>query len=195
MIDSSRHFMPVEVVKRNLDAMAAVKLNVLHWHLVDDQASGSSAWPSRACTRRRRTATSTPAPRSARSRTTRRARHPGGARVRPARPRDGVGDRLPRAREPARALPDRAQLGHLRPTVNPIQEETYRFLDVFFAEMAALFDDQFMHIGGDENNGIQWAANPEIAAFMAREGYPTPWRCSATSTSGCSRSSPATASA
>ncbi len=37
MIDSSRHFMPVEMVKRNLDGMAAVKLNVLHWHLVDDQ--------------------------------------------------------------------------------------------------------------------------------------------------------------
>ncbi len=37
MIDASRHFMPVEVIKRNLDGMAAVKLNVLHWHLVDDQ--------------------------------------------------------------------------------------------------------------------------------------------------------------
>ncbi len=37
MMDVSRHFMPVEVVERNLDAMAAVKLNVLHWHLSDDQ--------------------------------------------------------------------------------------------------------------------------------------------------------------
>ena len=37
MIDVSRHWMPVEVLKRNLDAMAAVKLNVLHLHLTDDQ--------------------------------------------------------------------------------------------------------------------------------------------------------------
>ena len=37
MMDVSRHWMPVEVVKRNLDAMAAVKLNVFHWHLSDDQ--------------------------------------------------------------------------------------------------------------------------------------------------------------
>src|SRR5215813_6661933 len=37
MIDVSRHFMPVEVLKRNLDGMAAVKMNVLHWHLSDDQ--------------------------------------------------------------------------------------------------------------------------------------------------------------
>src|SRR5580698_4709945 len=37
MIDSSRHFLPVDVIKRNLDGMAAVKMNVLHWHLSDDQ--------------------------------------------------------------------------------------------------------------------------------------------------------------
>jgi hexosaminidase len=37
MIDAGRHFEPVEVIKRNLDAMAAVKLNVFHWHLTEDQ--------------------------------------------------------------------------------------------------------------------------------------------------------------
>ena len=37
MLDVSRHWMPMDVVKRNLDAMAAVKLNVFHWHLSDDQ--------------------------------------------------------------------------------------------------------------------------------------------------------------
>ena len=33
MIDCGRHFIPVDVIKRNLDGMAAVKLNVFHWHL------------------------------------------------------------------------------------------------------------------------------------------------------------------
>src|SRR5215467_6086483 len=33
MIDSARHFTPLEVIRRNLDAMEAVKLNVFHWHL------------------------------------------------------------------------------------------------------------------------------------------------------------------
>jgi hexosaminidase len=37
LIDAGRHFMPVEVMKRNLDGMAAVKMNVLHWHLSEDQ--------------------------------------------------------------------------------------------------------------------------------------------------------------
>ncbi len=37
MIDAARHFQPVAVVKRNLDAMASLKMNVFHWHLSDDQ--------------------------------------------------------------------------------------------------------------------------------------------------------------
>jgi hexosaminidase len=37
MIDVGRHFMPMEVIKRNLDGMAAVKMNVFHWHLSDNQ--------------------------------------------------------------------------------------------------------------------------------------------------------------
>lgn len=38
MIDSSRHYLPLRSIKRIIDAMSWVKLNVLHWHLVDDQA-------------------------------------------------------------------------------------------------------------------------------------------------------------
>ena len=37
MIDVSRHFQPINVLKRNLEAMAAVKMNVFHWHLTEDQ--------------------------------------------------------------------------------------------------------------------------------------------------------------
>src|SRR5258705_13615307 len=37
LIDVGRHYEPMELLKRNLDAMAAVKLNVFHWHLTEDQ--------------------------------------------------------------------------------------------------------------------------------------------------------------
>ena len=40
MIDTSRHFLPLDLITRNLDAMEAAKLNVLHWHLTDSQS-----WP------------------------------------------------------------------------------------------------------------------------------------------------------
>jgi hexosaminidase len=38
MLDTSRHFYPTLFLRLLIDAMAAVKLNVLHWHLADDQA-------------------------------------------------------------------------------------------------------------------------------------------------------------
>jgi hexosaminidase len=37
MIDSARHFIPLDVIKRNLDGMEAVKMNVFHWHLSENQ--------------------------------------------------------------------------------------------------------------------------------------------------------------
>src|SRR5580704_15709029 len=36
-LDVARHWMPEDVVRRNLDGMASVKLNVFHWHLTDDE--------------------------------------------------------------------------------------------------------------------------------------------------------------
>jgi len=37
LLDCSRHFMPKDFVKRYIDLLACHKLNVLHWHLTDDQ--------------------------------------------------------------------------------------------------------------------------------------------------------------
>eukprot|EP00825_Cyclidium_porcatum_P000281 TRINITY_DN10035_c0_g1_i1.p1 TRINITY_DN10035_c0_g1~~TRINITY_DN10035_c0_g1_i1.p1 ORF type:complete len:483 (+),score=71.46 TRINITY_DN10035_c0_g1_i1:199-1647(+) len=38
LLDVSRHFFPIEVIKKILDQMAYFKLNKFHWHLIDDQA-------------------------------------------------------------------------------------------------------------------------------------------------------------
>jgi hexosaminidase len=172
MIDSSRHFMPVEVVKRNLDGMAAVKLNVLHWHLVDDQGFRVECL---AFPRLHEAASDGLYYSHAQIREVQDYAAERGIRVVPEFDLPGHATAWATAHPELASLPGPYQIerfwGIFDPTVNPIQEETYRFLDAFFAEMAALFDDEFLHIGGDENNGKQWAANPEIAAYMAREGY------------------------
>jgi hexosaminidase len=175
MIDSSRHFMPVEMLKRNLDGMAAVKLNVLHWHLVDDQGfrveclahpklhelGSDGDFYTRTQIRE---VIDYAADR--------------GIRVVPEFDLPGHGTAWLTAYPGLASAPGPYEIerswGIFDPTVNPIIEETYTFLDAFFAEMAELFDDEFMHIGGDENNGKHWLANPDIVAFMEANGYDEP---------------------
>ncbi len=175
MIDSSRHFMPVDVIKRNLDGMAAVKLNVLHWHLVDDQGFRVEclAFPKLHehgsdgdyYTRTQiREVIDYAADR--------------GIRVVPEFDLPGHGTAWLTAYPELGSAPGPYEIerswGIFDPTINPTIEGTYVFLDTFFAEMAELFDDDFIHIGGDENNGKHWLANPEITAFMEAHGYAEP---------------------
>ena len=163
MIDVGRHFIPLDVLKRNLDGMAAVKLNVFHWHLSENQGfrveskkfpklhghgfgrtllhPGRSARPDRLCAR---------------------ARHPRRPGVRYARPQHGLVRRLSRTGQRAGPYQIERKWGVFDPAMDPTREETYKFLDTFIGEMAGLFPDQFFHIGGDEVNGKQWDANPKI---------------------------------
>ena len=60
--------------------------------------------------------------------------------------------------------------GVFDPTIDPTKKETYTFFAKFFKEMAQLFTDEYMHIGGDENNGVQWDKNPKIQEFMKKNG-------------------------
>jgi hexosaminidase len=60
--------------------------------------------------------------------------------------------------------------GVFAPTFDPTNEKIYPFFDAFFKEMAALFPDPYLHIGGDEVEGHQWDANPAILAFKKKNG-------------------------
>src|SRR5262249_365336 len=62
------------------------------------------------------------------------------------------------------------EAGIFDPTLDPTREEVYQLLDGFLGEMAALFPDEYIHIGGDENEGKQWDRNPQIQAFMKQQG-------------------------
>ena len=171
MIDVGRHFIPPDVLKRNLDGMAAVKLNVFHWHLSENQGFRveSKKFPKLqgmgsdglyytqdeirgviAYARER------------------------GIRVVPEFDMPGHATAwfggYPELASGLGPYQIERQWGVFDPAMDPTREKTYKFLDAFIGEMAGLFPDQFFHIGGDEVNGKEWDANPRIQAFMRAQG-------------------------
>src|SRR6185312_10981600 len=60
------------------------------------------------------------------------------------------------------------EFGIFNPVMDPTRKSTYKFLDKFIGEMATIFPDPYMHIGGDENNGVQWKNSPRIQEFMQK---------------------------
>ena len=170
MIDSVRHWQPVEVITRNLDAMAVVKLNVLHLHLTDDQGFRveSKKFPEFTAKASDGNFYSQDDIRAIIACATAR-----GIRVMPEFDLPGHGQAWATAHPEFAAAPGPWEL--LRNwgsnvALDPTNEDLYTLLDGFIGEMAALFPDAYLHIGGDENNGKQWTANAKIQAFIKEHG-------------------------
>ncbi|QKG57488.1 family 20 glycosylhydrolase [Hymenobacter sp. BRD128] len=175
MIDPARHFLPVAVIKRNLDGMAAVKLNVLHWHLCDDQG-----WrvESKLFPRLHQVGGATGYYTQAEVREVVRYAAQRGIRVVPEFDMPGHAGALvtayPRlaSNDSVKTLP--IKWGVLNIALDPTREGTYTMLDSVLTEMSGLFPDKYFHIGGDENDGRQWRHNPRIVAFMQAKGFVKP---------------------
>jgi hexosaminidase len=167
MIDVSRHFEPVNVIERNLDAMAAVKLNVFHWHLSDNQGFRVE---SRRFPKLQEEGSDGLFYTQEQVREVVRYARDRGIRVvpefdMPAHSTAWFVGYPQFASAPGRYTVER-NFGVFDPTFDPTREDTYKFLDRFIEEMADLFPDRYFHIGGDESTGKQWDANPAIQAFM-----------------------------
>jgi len=167
MIDSARHFQPMEVLKRNLDAMAAVKLNVLHWHLTEDQGFRVE---SKKLPELHLQGSDGLFYTQEQVREIIRYAADRGIRVMPEFDMPGHATAWVVSHPEIASAPGPYTIerrpGIFDPTLDPTNEATYKLLETFFAEMSALFPDAYMHIGGDENEGKQWDANPRIQAFM-----------------------------
>ena len=171
MIDSGRHFMPVELIKRNLDGMAAVKMNVFHWHLSENQGFRVE---SKRFPKLQEMGSDGLYYTQEQVRDVIAYAHDRGIRVIPEFDMPGhstawfVG--YPDLASGPGPYTIERKWGVFDPAMDPTRESTYKFLDEFIGEMAKLFPDQFFHIGGDEVNGKQWDANPKIQEFMRAHG-------------------------
>jgi hexosaminidase len=186
LLDSARHFQSPEFVRSLIDWMAANKLNVLHWHLVDDQGwrveirkyprlTDVSAWRVPA------TAAGAPAlPRVGGYYTQAEVRRivayaakrnvtivpeiemPGHAlsAIR-AYPQLGMGVPVPPGTE--------SDWG-VFPWLYNVDDPTFDFLEDVLDEVMALFPSRYIHVGGDEAVKDQWQGSPQIQARMKALG-------------------------
>jgi hexosaminidase len=166
MIDSGRHFIPLDMIKRNLDGMEAVKMNVFHWHLSDNQGFRTE---SRKFPKLHEQGSDGLYYTQEEIRDVIEYARDRGIRVVPEFDMPGhstawfVGH--PELASGGGPYQVERKWGVFDPAMDPTDEKTYKFLNEFIGEMARLFPDQFFHIGGDEVNGKEWDANPKIQAF------------------------------
>jgi hexosaminidase len=174
LIDVCRHWIPPDVIKRNLNAMAAVKLNVLHWHLSEDQGFRveSKVYPLLH------------------------EKGSDGLYYTQDQVREIVRYAADRG---IRVVPEFDMPGHTGawlvgypwlssgkgpfeigrtwgvydPVLDPTNEKVYTFVDRLIGEMAGLFPDAFFHIGGDEVNGKQWDASPAVVSYRKQHAMAT----------------------
>ena len=171
MIDSGRHFMPIAVLERNLDGMEAVKLNVFHWHLSENQGFRveSQKYP-----RLHELGSDGLYYTQAEIRGLIAYARDRGIRVVPEFDMPGhstawfVGH--PELASGTGPYQIERKWGVFDPAMDPTSEKTYKFLNEFIAEMVKIFPDAFFHVGGDEVNGKEWDANPGIQAYKKAHG-------------------------
>lgn len=175
LIDVGRHFEPVSVIERTLDGMAAVKLNVFHWHLTEDQGFRIESRIYPKLTGMGSDGLYYTQEQAKEIVGYARAR---GIRVVPEFDMPGhsvswfVG--YPELSSGPGPYQIRREFGIADEAMDPTRDSTYEFLDRFIGEMTTIFPDPYMHIGGDESNGVQWKGNPRIVAFMQQHDLKDP---------------------
>lgn len=164
LIDTSRHFLPLDLIREHIDAMQYNKMNILQWHIVDDQSFPyeSQVFPllSRGAWSQEEKYTI-----------------------------QDIKDIVEFARlRGVRVVPEFDTPGHTQSwgigypelrtqcadgSTGPLRADlpgTYHFLNKLFQEVAEVFPDPFVHLGGDEVNFDCWVSNKEVSKFLNSSG-------------------------
>ena len=162
MVDTVRHFITLATLKRTVDAMWFYKLNVLHLHLTDDQA-----FRFRSCRRPELASAEAYEPKELAELVAYAADR--GVRVVPELDVPGHTTswlaKAPQWRFGHEPAPPSRRFGVHRSCIDPTNPAVLAAVDALLEELAALFPDAHLHLGGDEAVALDRETQ---ATFMAR---------------------------
>lgn len=163
LVDTSRHFISLSTLERILDGMAYNKLNVFHWHIVDDHSFPYQSIKYPEMTR-------------------------GAYHSSMIYSQKDIADLIEYARlRGIRVMSEFDTPGHVASwgashpelltkcygvytgelgPINPILDENYDFIYSLFDEIVDVFPDKYVHLGGDEVGFECWQTNQDILNYM-----------------------------
>ncbi|XP_058183164.1 beta-hexosaminidase 3-like isoform X2 [Rhododendron vialii] len=162
LIDTSRHYLPLPIIKKVVDSMTYTKLNVLHWHIVDSQSfpleipSYPKLWNGAYSIPERYTMADA-------------------AEVVSYAQRRGI-NVLAEIDVPGHAQ----SWGTDYPTLWPSQdcqqpldvsnEFTFQVIDGILSDLSKVFKFKYVHLGGDEVNTNCWVTTPHVNDWLQKQG-------------------------
>ena len=177
LIDTSRHFLPVSMIKATISAMSWNKMNVLHWHIVD---LDSFPYQSKALPLLSALGSYT--------------------EFNHIYSQKDINDIIEYGRyRGVRIVPEFDTPGHTlswgpgagegfltqcynhdhKPIdgefgpIDPTQKRNYDLMTTLFTELSTVFSDKFLHLGGDEVPFGCWQSNPAIVEYMKKNDIRT----------------------
>lgn len=168
-LDCSRHFFTADEVKKIIDQMTRVKLNVLHWHLVDDQG-----WRIECKTLPLLHETTGTYYTQEEIRSVIEYARVRGMEIIPEIDMPGHTRSMIAAYPHLSCFGEKTELcqfgGIFEKILCPGKDETFEFIEKLLTEVCALFPDDRFHIGGDEAPKTEWKKCPHCKARMEELG-------------------------
>ncbi|XP_042514165.1 beta-hexosaminidase 3 isoform X2 [Macadamia integrifolia] len=158
LIDTSRHYQSLPMMKNAIDAMAYSKLNVLHWHIVDSQSfpleipSYPNLWNGAFSLSERYTMADA-------------------AEIVNYAERRGI-NVLAEIDVPGHALSWGTGYPSLWPSrdcpepLDVSNEFTFKVIDGILSDFRKVFKFRFVHLGGDEVNTSCWTTTPHVMKWL-----------------------------